>query len=160
MKKWKEILGSVAPKFATALGGPFAGVAAKAITSAILGEESDDPEKAIKAIESASPEQLLNLKKAEQDFAKAMRELDVDLEKVHADDRSSARDLAKKGMFPQVILSVVFVVGYFIILYLKGTADFEIDGQTFGIITVSIPIIMQFWFGSSAGSKEKTWKEK
>ena len=42
----------------------------------------------------ATPEQLLALKQAEQDFAVKMRELDIDLERIANEDRSSARNRA------------------------------------------------------------------
>ena len=38
MKGWKEIIGTVAPTLATALGGPLAGVATQAISAALLGK--------------------------------------------------------------------------------------------------------------------------
>lgn len=38
----KDVLRSVAPVLGTAVGGPFGGMAARAITGALLGEESDD----------------------------------------------------------------------------------------------------------------------
>jgi hypothetical protein len=35
---WKKIVGAVAPTLATALGGPLAGMAAAAVSDALLGK--------------------------------------------------------------------------------------------------------------------------
>ena len=59
----KNIIGAVAPTLGTALAGPLGGTAAKAI-SAVLGCKSDA--KSIEtAMQAATPEQLLEIKKAE-----------------------------------------------------------------------------------------------
>jgi len=162
MSKWKDLLKTVAPSLATAVGSPAAGLAVRAITGAILGEESDDESVAERAILGASHEQLAALKKADQDFKIAMKKLDVDLEKIDSEDRASARKLAiDKGIMPQVVLSVVVLVGYFTIIYVDATnSEIQIDDFLLGVLTVAVPQVLGFWFGSSSGSKEKTEKLK
>ncbi|MEQ1890858.1 MAG: hypothetical protein ABL951_17040, partial [Alphaproteobacteria bacterium] len=92
--KAKGILKQVAPTLGTAIGGPFGGIAARAITGALLGKESDSADDAAQALLAASPEHLLALKKAELEFAGHMKSLDLDAEKIAAEDRSSARRMA------------------------------------------------------------------
>ena len=54
----------------------------------LLGLPADSSEKDVsKAMAAATPDQLLALKQADQDFAVRMRELDIDLEKIAASDR-------------------------------------------------------------------------
>ena len=68
----KNVVGAVAPTIGTALGGPMGGMAANMI-SEVLGCKNDA--KSIeKAIESATPEQMLELKKAEQALELQMKE--------------------------------------------------------------------------------------
>ena len=71
----KNIVGAVAPTLGTALGGPMGGMAATMI-SEVLGVPNNT--KAIeKGLAEATPEQMLELKKAEQAFEVQMKELEV-----------------------------------------------------------------------------------
>ncbi len=58
LKGVKGILGAVAPTIGTALGGPMGGMAAKMVAEA-LGVDND-PKKIEKAIQAATPEQLVS----------------------------------------------------------------------------------------------------
>ena len=87
-----NLVRTVAPTIATAVGGPLAGMATRAISEALLGKPDGTEEELAQAAANATPEQLLALKKAEQDFAVRMRELDIDLERIANEDRNSARD--------------------------------------------------------------------
>ena len=62
----KNIVGAVAPTLGTALGGPMGGMAANMIAE-VLGVPNN-PKSIEKAMEEATPEQMLELKKAESDF--------------------------------------------------------------------------------------------
>ena len=71
----KSLVGTVAPTIGTALGGPMGGMAANMI-SEVLGCDPE-PKKIQKAMETASPEQLAQLKKVEADFEVQMKKLDI-----------------------------------------------------------------------------------
>jgi len=159
--KLKSAIGTVAPLLGGALGGPFGGIAGKLVQNA-LGVDSMQ---AAETMMQTDPEALFKLKAAEIDFQKRLKELGIEEEKVHAEDRNSARDLAKsQGIWPQVSLSIGFLAIYFGLLYLLFTGDLPpmeefTKGQLgilIGILTAAIPQILAFWFGSSAGSKQKT----
>ena len=69
----------------------------------------------------------------------------------------------KFKLIPLIILSTVFLVFYFKILLLFVTGDISPKSEykdvlliLIGILTREVPTIMQFWFGSSHGSKQKT----
>jgi hypothetical protein len=76
----KNVISALAPTLGSALGGPLGGQAASVIAN-VLGCSSD-PKSIHKAIQSATPEQMLELKKAEQDFELQMKELEVDVFKL------------------------------------------------------------------------------
>lgn len=162
---WKRVVGTVAPTIATALGGPLAGLAVKAIGGALgLGEGASEAEIEAK-IAGATPADLLALKKADQDFAVKMRELDVDLERIAAGDRDSARKMQQetKSWAPPVLASVV--VGGFIaasVAVLGGWVDGLKDplvaalvGSVIGNITAATMLVLNFYFGTSASSRAK-----
>ena len=159
MSDWKGVLAKVAPTLAAALGGPFAGIAANTICSVLTGRDvSDAGEDMIAGIVAQSdPNALLKLKKADNQFKKDMKELDIK-------DRDSARDLAKSTTItPQVVLSVIYTIGYFWLMYslIQGDVTIQEDIMPLvmgllGVMTAAQAQIMNFWFGSSSGSKEKT----
>ena len=92
MEQLLNLVRTVAPSIASAVGGPLAGMATKAISEALLGKPDGTEEELAQAAIKATPEQLLALKKAENDFALQMRELDIDLERIAGADRDSARN--------------------------------------------------------------------
>ncbi len=166
---WKKIVKSVAPILGTALGGgPLGGMAMKAMADALLGPDEKLEGKALEAkIEYAisnDPDALLKLKKADQDFEAKMKEYDIDIYKIDADDRNSARELAvKTSLTPQLVIASVFVLGFVIVLYAVFSGDIQMTPDQkdiamflLGILSAGIIQIMNFFFGSSSGSKEKT----
>lgn len=159
-EKAKKVVSVVAPSLGAALGGPLGGLAGQILGGLVSGGKVSDIEEAIL---TQKPETLLALKKLEQDYILKLEELGVEQSKVEASDRSSARDLAKVNMRPQMMLSLLFIGGYFIILSAFFVGKIEISPELkepflilLGVITANVPSIMQFWFGTSSGSQRKT----
>lgn len=161
---WKKTLAAVAPTVATALGGPFGGMAAKMALDAFgVTEPQGDPEKALEGlVTSGNPEVLVRLKEVETGFKQRLAELEIDLEEIHQRDRHSARDLAKnRGTLPQSILSTLYMLGFLGVLYAVFKTNVPQDMREplmylLGILSAGLGQIMNFWFGSSSGSKDKT----
>lgn len=160
---WKSLVKNIAPTLGTALAGPAGGMAVKFLAQKFLDNPEATEAELARAIETASPEQMIALKKLDQDFLVQMKELDIDVYRLEVGDRQNARELFKVNIWPQVILSTVFVIGYFgILALLIAFREVEFNDRVFGILntilgvlTAAIPMILQFWFGSSTGSKEK-----
>lgn len=160
-KTVKGLLQTVAPTIATAVGGPLGGVAVKFLADKFVGGDTGKVEDFLL---SANPDQLADVKKADMEFQREMRKLDIDLEKVHADDRDSARQMAtSRGVVPQLTLSVIYTVAYGFVLwfFLSGQVTVPLDqktlfGSLLGVLTAAQIQIMNFWFGSSSGSKQKS----
>jgi hypothetical protein len=157
---WKAIVKTVAPGLATALGGPLAGLAVTAIGEA-LGVSEPTQEKLQQAIAGAKPEDLLKLKVADQEFAKSMKALDVDLERIAAGDRDSARGMQKetKSTIPGA-LAILVTLGFFGVLgYLLVAGKPQQGGDALlimlGALGASFGAVVQFYFGSSASSQSK-----
>jgi primase-polymerase (primpol)-like protein len=85
LKKAKSILSVVAPNIGTALGGPIGGMAGRVVAKALLGKDEASDNEIFEAVEKATPEQLVALKKADADFKVQMKQLDIDLAKISAD---------------------------------------------------------------------------
>ena len=159
---WKSLVRSVAPVIGTALGGPMAGTAVKFMADKFLGKPDATQDEVAQYIQSATPEKLLELKKLDNDFSVQMRQLDIDLEKINAADRASARDLAvKTTLGPQITIGVVFVGAFGLItykLFSGATFDASIHDVVIymlGILSAGISQVLNFFYGSSTGSKHK-----
>ena len=161
MFDWKGLIGTVAPTLATALGGPLAGMATRAIAESLIGNPDASEKDIALALQGASPETMLKLKEADLAFEQRMAELNVDLEKIAADDRASARDMQKANKTYIVpIIATVTVVSFFAIvtwvLSGKVTLESTLLGFVLGQVSAKAEQVYNYFFGSSAGSKEKT----
>lgn len=165
MMDWKSVISAVAPWIGTALGGPLGGMAVGAAADALgLSEKTEETLKA--ALAGTTPEQMLALKKADQDFALSMQQLGfkqiTDLESIAAGDRKDARDMQKAIRSPvPAVLSIAVTFGYFGILIGMMSGAFKAgDSQALllmlGSLSTAWGVVMSFWFGSTSGSAEKT----
>lgn len=159
---WKNIIGTVAPTLATALGGPLAGMATKALSASLLGKPESTEKEIGDAIAAAGPAELLKLKELEQSFQAEMKKLDIDLEKIASDDRSSARqrEMAVKDKTPAVIATVSFI-GFFGILAALMFVDIKPGAKDalmimLGALGGIVTSITAYYYGSSAGSAAKS----
>lgn len=155
------LIGSVAPTLATALGGPLAGMAVKTLSKTLLGKDNGKTDEIEQALAGASPETLLALKKADQDFEVQMKELDIRVDELGNEDRDSARnrEIQLKDKTP-ARLSFFVTCGFFGILgYLMKYGVPPQGGEALLIMLGSLGTawtgIIGYYFGSSAGSKAK-----
>jgi len=163
MEQLLNLVRTVAPSIASAVGGPLAGMATKAISEALLGKPDASEAELVQAAAKATPEQLLALKKAEQEFEVQMRELDIDLERIASADRDSARnrEIKTKDLTPKILAGFV-TAGYFGVLFYMLRNGLPQHGGSeamlvmLGTLGTAWGGIMAYYFGSSAGSKEKT----
>lgn len=155
--KAKNVISTVAPTLGAALGGPLGALAGNVISAALGGTDVED------ALVTQKPETLLALRKAEQEFQLKCKELDLEPEKLAQADRADARAMAKVNMRPQIILSGAFTVGYFSIFLWLLAMDIELNirqatmvNVLMGVLTAGVVKILDFWFGSTAGSALKS----
>lgn len=161
---WKAIVGTVAPTLATALGGPLAGMAAAAVSDALLGKPNGSEGEIVAALKAGGPDALLKLKQADQAFAVQMRELDIKVEALHQSDRDSARRANVQGgiqtkVFWLVLVIFVSVLGIEAAVLFYGvpaTVDGQIVGRILGTLDAVLMAALFYVFGSSAGSAAKT----
>jgi len=158
---WKAIVGSVAPALATALGGPLAGAAVGAISQSLLGKKDASETDIAKALQSADPEILLKLKQADQEFAAKMQELDISLEKLVVDDRTSARqrevgvkDNTNRILAYTVVGAFIALVGATILGYAK--VDSVLAGTLVGYLSAKCEQVLAYYFGSTRSGDRKT----
>ena len=162
MKAVGPLLGQVAPTLATALGGPLAGLAVKTLSNVLLGTEDGTEADIAKAMQSATPEQLAAIKQIDADFKVRMAELEIDLERIAAGDRDSARKREiQTGDHTPKILAAAITVGFFGILFWMFVYGVPKNGNEalllmLGALQTAFTGVIAYYFGSSAGSKAKT----
>jgi len=162
LESFGPLLGQLAPTIATALGGPLAGVAVKTLSNALFGHENASEDQISEAMASATPDQLAAIKKIDADFKVQMKSLDIDLERIAAGDRDSARQMQRetKDWVPKV-LAIVITLGFFGILIwmlLNGMPKTGTEAllMMLGALGTAWTGVINFYYGSSAGSKAKT----
>ena len=162
LSKIGGLLAQVAPTVATALGGPLAGLAVKTLSEAMFGHQDASESDVSAALMNATPEQLQKLKEIDASFKLKMKELDIDLEKIAAGDRDSARNMQIRtnDWIPRA-MAIMVTFGFFGILTWLLTKGVPPTGSEtliymLGALGTAWTGIVQFYFGSSAGSKAKT----
>lgn len=159
---WKNVVKVVAPTLATVLGGPLAGTAVTALSEALFGKPNASEADIAGAVLTADPALLLKLKQADHAFAEKMAVLELNYEKIAQADRADARtrQIATNDITPAV-LAIVVTSGFFGLL---GALFFWVppsEAETvlqimLGALGASYLAIINYYFGSSSGSKEKT----
>jgi len=146
-----NIIGSVAPTLGTALGGPLGGMAGDVI-SKILGVDNN-PASLEKAIATATPEQLMEIKKAEKEFETKMKELDVDLYKLETQEKQDARKTFSKDWTARII-GIAMVGGFLGYIFLVTLQPPEQNSEALinlvlGYLGGLASAVISFYFGAS-----------
>lgn len=161
MADWKSILGQIAPTFATAIGGPAAGIAVNFFAKQLLGSEPESTEEGLKAIEAAvlgaSPEQLANIKQIEANFKIEMKRLEINVYELDVENQKSARESGDRVLhIPQAVLTLITVTGFFALMMFMLGGEFEVDEVTdrflymmVGSLLTYVSMIFRYWFGGS-----------
>ena len=157
-KKWFQAIMKIAPTIATAVGGPFGGLAASVLKE-VTGLDEAGVEK---AIAEGNPEIFLQLKTAEQAFELELERIGVRKEELVHQDKDSARAMrvATKDWTPTILAGIS--MGFFAWLVITIFHDLSIvqnHGEfvyyLFGFGTAIVKQCFDFFLGSSIGSKAK-----
>lgn len=151
-------LKSIAPTLATALGGPLAGLAINAVSSAL----GIDPDKVQETISSGklTADQIASIQQAELALKARAQELGLDFAKLAIDDRKSAREMqiSTKSFIPTT-LAILVTLGFFGILVGMMMETFKTSEPLMlmlGSLGTAWTGIIAYYFGSSAGSAAKS----
>lgn len=174
MSFWTSIadaVGGVAPTVATALGGVvggplgagLAGTATRALSHALLGKPDASEEEIQEALRT-DPDALAKVRIAETELQAELARQGVKLEQVHSEDRQNARhhaNLARQsGDNTARILAYLLVAGFLCVILAVLFAPINIEDKTLlgmlvGYLSAKADQVVSFFFGSSAGSKDK-----
>jgi hypothetical protein len=153
----KNIVGAVAPTIGSAMGGPLGGMAMGKIAE-VLGV-SNDQKSVQQAIQNATPEQMMELKKAEQEFETQMKKLDVDVFQLETQDKQHARGMFSKDWTARII-GLVTIGGFLGYIFLVTLQPPEQNSEALinlvlGYLGGLASAIISFYFGASHSSDKK-----
>lgn len=158
---WKDMIRTIAPAVARALGGPFASMVTKQLGDKLLGNPDATPADVEQAVLNATPEQLKIIKELDAKFATDMAELGIKLDEIEAGDRANAREREKVTHDPTThILAYVVTGGFFGLVCLLATTHVPPENRDILMITVGIfggawTSCMAYYFGTTNQNKLK-----
>lgn len=150
----KNVVGSIAPNLGAALGGPLGGMAGSVI-SEVLGVPNN-PKAIEQGLQQATPEQMLQLKKAEKDFEIRMQELEVDVFKLETQDKQDARAKFSKDWTARIMGLAVLggFLGYIFLVTLQPPEQNSeaLINLVLGYLGGLASAVISFYFGASNSS--------
>ena len=163
-----DFLKSIAPWIAAAATGnvpALIGMAANELTNVLGYEVAADGAAIEKAAGSASAEQLLAIKKADNAFAVKMQELGYShiekLEALAVDDRISARqrEMSVKDWTPRILAAIITsgFLGVLFYMISEGLPETNRDSllMMLGALSSGWGMMLAYYYGTSAGSAAK-----
>ena len=161
---WKQVLSTVAPTVASALGGPLAGEAVAAIGS-LLGISEPTQSKLKDAIESGrlTSEQVFQIKQLELKYKSEEADRGFKYSELEFKDRESARSMmiSTRSNTPALLTWIIVVL----VLGLEGSLLFGatpigvndlVLGRVLGTLDAALMMVLTFWFGTTNASSRKT----
>lgn len=176
------ILTEIAPTLAAALAGPFDSVAARYITRKLDHEEILPGPKLDAFLKGVldKPENLQKVRDIEDQFKLEMEKLNLDIFRLEQKEHTGARRMADKNVRPQIVLSITFILAYFVFLgglfvaevspdfnpgmYQNAAGEWVRQGESLidlfqvllGVLTAGVTQVLNFWFGSLFGSRSSS----
>lgn len=159
---WQTIIIKTAPTIGTSIDTPASLLLVEFLNDNYFDEKHDE-DYVIEHFKNIKADDLTRLKELDSVFAKRLKELNINVYDLTESNNKFDEIRFKHNTKPQVILSTIFVFGFFIVLWYatvgKLTADptlRDILMLLMGVLVREMSTIMQFWFGSSQSSKDKS----
>ena len=154
--KLKDLIGGIAPTIGAAMGGPLGGMAGKVVAD-VLGCEPT-PASIEQAMQTVTPDQLAEIRKAELAFESRMKELDVDLFALQTADTQDARKFFAKDWTSKFIalIMVLFFCGYIAMITILPPEQnsMELINLVLGYMGGLVSAVISFYFGSSQNNEK------
>lgn len=157
-----SFLSGIAPTVASALLGPLGGVAVAGLTK-ILGIDGGTVADVSKAISNGNitPEHVAEIRKLELEYQNDEKERGFKYSELEFKDRDSARnreaqvkDNTNKILAYTVVGAFIAMVGATLLGYAK--VESVLAGTLVGYLSAKCEQVLAYYFGSSAGSSEKS----
>ena len=149
----------IGPTLASAIAGPFGGLAYEAVSKA-MGVSQDDAKRMLESGKMSS-DQIALVQQAEIELKAKAMELGLHFEQLAVNDRKSARDMQiSTQSFVPPLLSILVVVAwatiqYFLLTHVIDPSMRELIARVLGTLDGALMLVLSFYFGSSSGSQAK-----
>lgn len=162
---WMNTIKTLAPTVAMALGGPLAGAAVTALGAAFgVTDATQDKIADVLRNGQLTPEQVGKLRALELQYQNDEKERGFRYAELAFKDRDSARQANVQGGTQKLLfwLSLVLLttsIGAEIFVLFRGVpgeADPLIVGRILGLLDSVALLVLNYWYGSSSGSANKT----
>lgn len=167
-----NVVENLAPTIASVIGGPLAGSGVSALEKlfGLTPEPTASTDQRLQAVATAvagaTPQQLADMRKADQDYQVAMAEAgfkDVEtLQALAVQDTVSARTMqsTNKSMTP-ALLTLFITLGFFgmlaaLLYHIVPTENANVVYTFTGTLGTAWLTCVHFWFGGSSSSDRKT----
>ena len=158
---WEDTLKVLAPTVASALLGPLGGAAVAAIGS-IFGMSEPTSDKISKMFSDGqiTPDHLAEIRKLEMQYQNDEKERGFKYAELAYKDVASARQMqiATNSVTPTILSYGVLLAGGAMmasVLFGYAKVDSVLAGTLIGYAVSEMKSVLQYWFGSSSGSKDK-----
>ncbi len=162
--KWSELgeaIANYAPLLGGVIGGP-AGGAIGSIVASVFGVKNE-PDAILEAVK-ADPEAAIKLRMIELDNKAELQNIAVELAKSEILDKQNARMENKHSSVPaalSAVLSMVIVIIIYLLFYTPVPEESkDVLFMLLGVVVKEWGGAMQFWFGTTRSSQEKTMRAR
>jgi hypothetical protein len=164
MSNWLDILKTMAPTVATALGGPLAGAAVAAL-GGVLGVPEPTQSTIAKMFQDGqlTAEHLAEIRGLELKYQNDEKERGFKYSELEFKDRESARSMAvaTHSLTPSILTWIIVALtlaaeAALLFNQVPPGADPIIIGRVLGTMDAALLMVLQFWFGSNSTSQRKT----
>jgi Fe2+ transport system protein B len=149
--KLKNLVSTVAPALGSALGSPLGGAAISMIADK-LGVPNNQ-QAVEKAVRQATPDEMLKLKEADNEFEVKMKELEVDVFRLETEDKQNARSAFSKDWTTKLmgILTLSGFMGYIFLVTLQPPEQNSeaLINLVLGYLGGLASAVISFYFGAS-----------
>jgi len=156
LDKIKNLVGTVAPALGSALGSPLGGAAISMIADK-LGVPNNQ-QAVEKAIRQATPDEMLKLKEADNEFEIKMKELDVDVFRLETEDKQNARAAFSKDWTTKLmgLLTLSGFMGYIFLVTLQPPEQNSeaLINLVLGYLGGLASAVISFYFGASQSKED------
>lgn len=147
----KNLVSTVAPALGSALGSPLGGAAISMIADK-LGVPNNQ-QAVEKAVRQATPDEMLKLKEADNEFEVKMKELEVDVFRLETEDKQNARSAFSKDWTTKLmgILTLSGFMGYIFLVTLQPPEQNSeaLINLVLGYLGGLASAVISFYFGAS-----------
>ena len=161
---WIKKLKEYAPDIVTAVltgGATLPQLALKAVADA-TGNEVNTQDDLQRAVESATPEMMLKITQANNQFKIRMRELDNEILSSELGDLANARDKHQHHHMPSIICSALTIMvgigAYFLFTKVIPDANTTLANLLFGALLAKWGDSIAYWVGTTRSSANKDRK--